>query len=74
MPQPTPELIQRVHEWKRKVADGSITLEEMKDAVVYLRGGRAFAQTAAAESASKGGKRAKAPIRSADDMLAELGI
>ena len=65
-----PELQSKILEWRRKSADGTITLDEMKQAIIALRSGR----KAAAEAASaSGSKRAKKPTRSADDMLAELG-
>ena len=70
--QPSPELINKVAEWRRKVADNTITLEEMQQAVAIMRGGRMAATQAAAASKAKG--RSKAPPRDAADMLSELGI
>ncbi len=67
---PTPELINRVQELRRKVHDGTITLDEQKEAIILLRAGRISAAQAA--SASKSTKAKKAPKQSAEDMLAEL--
>lgn len=67
----TPEMQSKIAEWRRKAADGSITLPEMKEAIIALRAGR----TAAAAAAAASGKssRKKTPARSADDLLSELG-
>jgi hypothetical protein len=61
---------QRIDDFRRKCADGSITLEEMKEAVLLVRGGR----QAAAEAASASKRTStKKPTRSADELLAGLG-
>lgn len=67
----SPELQSQIQIWRQKSADGTITLPEMRQAVILMRGGRTGAQEAAA-SAGKS-KAAKKPVRKADDMLAELG-
>jgi len=66
----TPEINQKVAEWRQKQADGTLTPEEMKEAIQLLRGGRMSAAIASATSKSK-----KAPmvVPSADDLLSELG-
>jgi hypothetical protein len=69
---PNPEMMNRVAQWRQKAQDGTLTLEEMKVAIVAMREGRLSAATASAESKAKG--RAKAPARSAEDLLGELGI
>jgi len=60
----------KLSEWRKKVAEKTITLEEMKEAVVLLRAGRASAL-----AASDSGKRKAAAkvIPSADALLDELG-
>jgi len=67
----TPELQSKITMWRAKAADGTITLEEMKEAVAALREGR---RTAAVSPERARTAKAKAAIPNADDMLAELGI
>jgi hypothetical protein len=75
MPQATAEQIQMIAELRRKMADNTVTIEDMRKGIEFLRGGRASATAAALESkAGGGGRKAKGPGRSADEMLAELGI
>ena len=63
----SPELQSRVAEWRQKARDGTLTLDEMKQAIIYLRGERtAMAATSKTKS--------KAPSVSGDDLLSELGI
>lgn len=65
----SPESQARITVLRAKSADGSITMDEMREAVRLIRGDRVSAQTA-----SEGAKRtrAKAVIKSGDDMLDEL--
>jgi hypothetical protein len=65
----SPELQARIVEWRRKSLDGTITLEEQREAVKLMREGRLAA--AQAQSAARR-KKAVAEIKSADDMLDEL--
>jgi hypothetical protein len=74
MPQATAEQIQMIAELRRKMADNTATIEDMRKGIEFLRGGRASATAAALESKAGGGRKAKGPGRSADEMLAELGI
>lgn len=62
------QTVAQIAEWRRKVMDNTITKEEMQKAIILLRQGRA----AAAEQKKAAGRKAKAPTRSADDLLAEL--
>ena len=62
----SPELQNRMSEWRAKAAAGTITLAEMKDAIVALRGSRKTAAEAASASKSK------KPAKSADALLGEL--
>ena len=62
----SPELQAKITSWRIKAADGTLTIEEMKEGIIHMRGGRLTAATAA--KASK--KKSVAPP--ADDMLGEL--
>lgn len=64
----------RIAVWRQKCLEGTITLEEMREAVAIMRGDRRNAAQANA-SGTSGARRAKAKavIPSADDMLDELG-
>lgn len=66
----TPEMQSKITMWRHRAADGTLSLEEMKEAVRFLRAGR----VAAASSAIPASKRAaaKAAIPSAEAMLDEL--
>jgi uncharacterized protein YnzC (UPF0291/DUF896 family) len=68
--QPSAEIINRVNEFRRKMADGTITLDEQKEAIILLRQNRFSAQAAA--SASKKKPSTKKPVKSGDDLLSEL--
>ena len=74
MPNATLEQIEMIANLRRKMADNTITIDDMRKGIELLRGGRASATAAALESKASGGKREKKPQRSADEMLAELGI
>jgi len=64
-----PALASKIAVWRQKAADGTISLEEMREAVAALREGR----KAAASSGERNKiAKAKAAIPSADDLLAEL--
>lgn len=65
----SPELQQRIAIWRQRAAAGELTLDEMKDAVKFLRAGR----LAAAEAASSvRRKKAVVAIPHAQDMLADM--
>lgn len=66
------ELIAKIAIWRAKAADNTITLEEMKEAVIAMRAGRMEAAAANASSSKKSSKP-KAKVEDADDMLNELG-
>jgi len=63
------ELQIKLAEWRRKCADNTITLEEMKEAVALYRQGR---MAAAQSSATAKRKTARAVIPSADELLDEI--
>jgi hypothetical protein len=59
----------RLIELRRKAAEGTLTLDEMREGIRLLRQGRVSA-AAASEGARK--KRAKATPKSAEDLLSDL--
>jgi hypothetical protein len=61
----SPEAIARVIEWRAKAAAGTLTIDEMKAAVIFLRAERVAAPAGKPRAA-------KAAPRSADAMLADL--
>lgn len=67
----SPELTSKINIWREKAAAGTLSLDEMKEAIVFLRGDR---KASAAAKASDGAKRAKAVkiIPSAASLLDEL--
>lgn len=67
----SPEIQAKISMWRRKAVDGSLSPEEMREAIDLLRAGRTSAAMAAA-SAKKRTKAAKVVV-SADDLLDELG-
>jgi hypothetical protein len=71
MSNPIPlELQSKIASWRLRAAEGTLTLEEMKEGVVFLRAGRLGAASAAAAAKRVPGKRSAAP--SQDAMLDEL--
>jgi hypothetical protein len=67
----TPEVQSMVATFRRKAAEGTLTPEEMKQAIIMLREGRA--QAAQATAAAKR-KTAVKVIPTAEDLLKELGL
>jgi hypothetical protein len=61
-PVQSPELQSKLALWRQKSIDGTITLEELKEAVKIMRADRHAALDAAMRPASKGKKTAKAPV------------
>jgi hypothetical protein len=53
--------------WRSKAIDNTLTIEEMREAVLLMREGRIAAQASAGKA-----KKAKGPTKSADDILGEL--
>lgn len=60
------ELQSKMATWRQKCTDGTITLPEMREAILAMRQDR----LAAGQAASSGSR--KQPTRSADDLLSEL--
>lgn len=68
----SPEMQTKIVDWRAKCLAGTITLDEMREAIKALRANRIAAATASAKSLKTGKK--KAPAQSADSMLDELGL
>jgi len=66
----TPEQRTRIEQFRQKAIAKTITVEEMKEAVILMRESRLAAQAANASSGKS--RKPKAPARSADDLLGEL--
>ncbi len=67
----TSEINAKVALWRQEQPEGTLTLEEMKEAIMLLRGGRVSAAIASATSRAK---KAPMQVQSADDLLrARLG-
>jgi len=64
------ELQNQISIWRRKAADGTLTEDEMRQAILALRAGRVGAATAAAKSKAN----AKKVVPDADTLLQELGL
>lgn len=67
----SPELQSKIANWRLRAATNELTLEEMKEAVLYLRSDRMAAAKASSVTAAKR-KKAFAEIPSQADMLDEL--
>lgn len=65
----TPEQRTRIEQFRQKAIEKTLTIEEMKEAVVLMRETRLTAQAA---NASSGKAKPKAPKKSAEDLLSEL--
>ena len=65
----SPELAAKIATWRAKSLDGTITMEEMREAVKQMREGRLAASQASANSKRS---KAKAAVSNADDLLNEL--
>lgn len=64
---PSPEKIQRIAELRQKAQDGTLTDDEVKEAIDFLRGERLA--MAPSKTSSK-----KAAAVNVDAMLGELGL
>lgn len=70
MSNPQLDLQMKVEEWRRKAREGTLTIEETREAIKVLRAGRSL--IAAATGGSKTNRAAKAAKPSGDDLLSEL--
>lgn len=60
------EMQQKVANWRARARDGTLSLEEMKDAITFLRAERQAMPPAKSRTAK--------PKVNADDLLSELGL
>lgn len=67
-----PELLNKLANWRAKAADGSITLEEMRESVKVLRANRMASAEAAAKSKSGSKKKSTAMPVDAGSLLDQL--
>lgn len=67
----SPELQSKLSIWRQKAADGTLSMDELKEAVAFLRSDR---KAAAVSSPAKKTAKAKAAIPDADTLMKELGI
>lgn len=68
MSDPTLNISIKVAEWRQKAREGTLTLDETREAIKFLRAGRSL--VAAATGGSKTSKAKPKP--SGDDLLSEL--
>lgn len=66
----SPELQAKIAEWREKARQGTLTIEEMKEAISAIRGDRKGAAIASEASKRKAAKKA---IPDAKSLLSELG-
>ena len=66
----SPEVSARLAVLKQKASENTLTIDEMREGVRLMREDRKVASTVSAVSRTK---RARAEIKSADEMLDELG-
>lgn len=67
----TPELQSHLSNLRLKSLNGTITMEEMREAIRLLREGRKSTLEATAKARTK---KAATPGRSADELLGDLGL
>lgn len=68
-----PELLNKLANWRAKCTDGTITLDEMREAAKFLRANRMSSAEAAAKSkATGGGKKKPAVPVDAGSLLDQL--
>ena len=66
---------EKIQIWRAKCADGTITIDEMREAIAAIRKERVSAQETSTKSkAKKADAKAKAQPINSDDLLGELGI
>jgi hypothetical protein len=65
----TPVVQSKIEHWRKSCQDGTITIEDYKEAIRMLRGGR---EAAAKASSTTARKKAIAAVPSAEDLLDEL--
>lgn len=71
------EFQMKLEEWRRKARDNQLTIEEMREAILFMRQGRVHAAQMKAKRAATGSPRTtkeKAAALDSDALLGELGI
>jgi len=63
---PNNDIIQRVGELRQKAREGTLTQDETREAIAFLRAERL--------AMPQGKARTKAPAPNANDLLSELGL
>jgi hypothetical protein len=70
----SPEVQMRLETLRQRAREGTLTQDEMKEAIVMLRGDRARMAPATGGSRTTKAVKAKSGKPDADDLLAELGL
>jgi hypothetical protein len=65
---------EKIQEWRRKSADGSITLDEMREAIAAIRKERVAASETSSKSRVKKATAKANEVIDSDSMLGELGL
>jgi len=65
-----PDLSFKVAEWRQKAREGTLSMDEMKEAIKVLRAGRAMIPAATGGSRTR--KTASSTKPSGEDLLSEL--
>lgn len=67
----SPEMQAKVATWRQKAIAGTLSVEDMREAIVLLRSNRRSAAVSATEARRT---KARKVVQSADDMLKDLGL
>lgn len=67
----SPEVASQIATWRARAAEGELTVDEMRKVVELVRGDR---KTASLSAATAKKVKAKKEVKSADDLLKELGL
>lgn len=67
----SPEILNRIAQFRAKSLDKTITIEELREAIIMMRQDRVTAQNVASTTRAS---KAKKPTQSVADMEAELGL
>ena len=65
----TPEIQAKIYNLRQKANEGTLTLDEMREAIVILRGSR---KSAAIASDTARRAKARKEVRSAEELLSDL--
>ena len=67
----TPEMSAKIASWRLRSQEGTLSVEEMKEAILFLRAGRLAAASSSAASKSRA-KKPSVAAPSADSLLGDL--